>query len=95
MSPLAVLTGIVLGSAFTITMGLAMVLAVFLILGGEYPRPALEMRNLVHSLALFVVLASVSASAFWAILHRKRWIWHAQAAMWLTVFGLGLYYWPK
>ena len=95
MSPLAVLTGIVLGSAFTITVGLAMVLAVFVILGGEYPRPVLEMRNLMHSFALFLLLASVAGSAFWAILHRKHWIWHAQAAMWLTVAGLGLYYWPK
>ena len=95
MSPLAVLTGIVMGSAVTITLGLAMVLAVFLILAGDYPRPALELRRLVESLALFLVLATVSGSAFWAVLFRRQWLWYAQAGMWLAVLGLGLYYWPK
>ena len=95
MSPLAVLTGIVLGSAVTMTLGLAMVLAVFLILAADYARPAQEMRHLVETLGLFVLLASVAGSAFWAVLHRRRWLWHAQAGMWLTVVGLGLYFWPK
>ncbi len=95
MSPLAVLTGIVTGSAVTITLGLAMVLAVFLILGSDYPRPALEMRRLVENVGLFALLASVSGSAFWSVLFRRDWRWYAQAGMWLTVLLLVLYYWPK
>ena len=94
MSPLAVLTGIVMGSAVTITLGLGMVLAVFLILAGDYPRPALEMHRLVENFALFTLLAGVSGGAFWAILFRRPWLWYAQAGMWLSVLGLALFYWP-
>lgn len=94
MSPLAVLTGIVMGSAVTITLGLAMVLAVFLILASDYARPALELRHLARDMALFLTLALVSAGAFWSELNRRRWKWHAQAGMWLVVLALGLYYWP-
>ena len=94
MTPLAVLTGIVFGSAVTITLGLAMVLAVFLILGSDYARPGLEMHRLLQTLALFFSLAAVSSSAFWSVLNRRRWQWLAQAGMWSVVLGLGLYYWP-
>ena len=95
MSPLAVLTGIVTGSAVTITLGLAMVLAVLLILGSDYPRPVLEMHRLAQNLALFALLAAVSGSAFWSVLVRRPWRWYAQAGMWLTVGLLVLYYWPR
>lgn len=94
MTPLAVLTGIVLGSAVTITLGLAMVLAVFLILGHEYARTGIEMRHLLQTLGLFFALALVSSSAFWSVLRRRSWWWCAQGAMWLVVTGLGVYYWP-
>lgn len=95
MSPLAVITAIVMGSAVTITLGLAMVTAVFLILGSDYPRQVLELPHLLKSLGLFLTLATAGATAFWAVMYRRPWLWAAQAAMWLTVLGLGFYYWPK
>lgn len=95
MSPLAVITAIVLGSAVTITLGLAMVLAVFLILGSEYARPVLELRRLLVTLGLFFVLAGVAATAFRGVMYTRPWRYGAQAAMWLTVLVLGYYYWPR
>ena len=66
-----------------------------MILAGEYARPALELRHLTENFALFVVLALVAGSAFWSVLHRRRWMWVAQGGMWATVLLLGVYYWPK
>ena len=49
VTPLAVLTGIIMGSAVTISIGLAMVLAVFLMMGGEYPALTREFTPLLTS----------------------------------------------
>jgi hypothetical protein len=95
MSPLAVLTGIILGSAVTIAIGLAMVLVVFLLMAGEYPQFARESPSLLKSFGLFLTLGFVSGYAFVATLRQASWIWYAQAATWLTVAALCLYYWPK
>jgi hypothetical protein len=54
MSPLAVLTGIIMGSAVTITIGLAMVMVVFLTLSGDQPGLAREYGTLLKSFGLFV-----------------------------------------
>jgi len=95
MSPLAVLTGIILGSAVTIVIGLAMVLVVFLIMSGEQPALAREYFPLLKSFFLFLGLAFVSGYAFIGILRQKRWRWAAQAGTWLVIAVLAAYYWPK
>ena len=56
MSPLAALTAILMGSAVAITTGLLMVLAVYGILGSDYPRLMAEIPSLLRSLELFGVL---------------------------------------
>jgi hypothetical protein len=95
MSPLAVLTGIILGSAVTITIGLAMVLVVFLVMAGEQPALAREFGPLLKSFFLFLGLAFVAGYAFVGTLRQKRWLWPAQAATWLMIAALAAYYWPK
>ena len=95
MSPLAVLTGIIMGSAVTISIGLAMVLVVFLLMAGDYPALAREYGALLSSFLLFLTLAFVSAYAFLAVLRQTRWQWYAQAATWLTIALLTFHYWPK
>jgi hypothetical protein len=95
MSPLAVLTGIVLGSAVTITIGLAMVIVVFLSLSGDQPGLAREYRPLLASFGLFLGLALVSGYAFVATLKRPRWLWPAQAATWIAIGAIAWFYWPK
>jgi hypothetical protein len=95
MSPLAVLTAIIMGSAVTITIGLALVIVVFLALSGEHPRLAREYWSLLRSFALFLALSLVAGYAFVGTLRRSRWLWAAQAATWLAVAVIGWYYWPR
>lgn len=95
MSPLAVLTGIILGSAVTIVIGLAMVLVVFLVMSAEQPALAREYGPLLKSFFLFLGLAFVSGYAFVGTLRQKRWLWLAQGGTWLTLAVLAAYYWPK
>jgi len=95
MSPLAVLTGIILGSAVTIVIGLAMVLVVFLVMSGEQPELAREYFPLLKSFALFLGLAFVAGYAFVGTLRQKRWLWLAQAGTWAAIAVLAAYYWPK
>jgi hypothetical protein len=95
MSPLAVLTGIIMGSAVTITIGLAMVLVVFLSLSGDYPAFAREYAPLLKSFGLFLALALVSGYAFIGTLRSRPWLWQAQAATWLGIALIAAYYWPK
>lgn len=94
MSPLAVFTGIVMGSAVTIALGLAMVLVVFVILSGEHPRLTAEYGTLLRSFGLFFVLALCASSAFVSQLRRHSWRWYAQAATWAVIAGIAAYYWP-
>jgi hypothetical protein len=94
MSPLAVVTGIIMGSAVTIAIGLAMVIVVFLSITGEEPDLAREFGHLSVSFGLFFVLALVSSYAFIGTLRRRAWLWHAQAATWLGVAAIAWYYWP-
>ena len=95
MSPLAVLTGIIMGSAITLTVGLAMVLVVFVVLAGDHPRIAIEANRLLVTFLLAFTLAGVSSAAFWAVLRRRRWMWAAQAGTWLTMAAMAAYYWPR
>jgi len=95
MSPLAVLTGIIMGSAVTITIGLAMVLVVFLTMSREYTAFAREYDSLIVSFGLFLGLSFVASYAFVGTLRERRWRWWAQAAMWATVGAIALHYWPK
>ena len=94
MQPLTIITGIVLGSAASISLGLAVVMLIFLILGDEYPRLAAEFRPLAGSLGLFLAMTAVAGASFWAQLKRLWWRWPAQATMWAAVFATGWFYWP-
>ena len=95
MTPLAVLTGIIMGSAVTISIGLAMVLAVFLIMAGDYPALAREYGSLLTSFGLFLSLAFSSSYAFLGVLRQTSWRWYAQAATWLAIGVLTTHYWPN
>ena len=95
MGPLGFLTGVVLGSAASIALVLAMVVVIFVLspgsgatLGTEYPR-------LLATAGLFAVLAAVAGAAFAALQRQKPWRWYAQAAMWLVLALLCWYYWPQ
>lgn len=95
MSPLAVFTGIIMGSAVTIAIGLAMVLVVFLSLSHEQARVAGEYGSLIKGFALFLALAFASSYAFIGTLRVTRWRWAAQAGTWAVIALIAVHYWPK
>ncbi len=95
MTPLAVLVGIVMGSAVTITLGLALVLCVFLLMGQEYPALGREYGPLLQSFFLFLTLAFVSSYAFMGILRLRPWRFWAVTVVLLNVAALAWHYWPR
>ena len=94
MRPLSVVTLIILGSSFAITFSLAAVVIVVLVLGDEYPRLQAEFEPLIKSLTLFLGMTAVCALSFYSLLREHALRYWAQAAMWLSLFGVGYYYWP-
>lgn len=94
MGPLGFLTGVVLGSAASIALVLAMVVIVFAISAGAEPAIDHEYPVLLAAAGLFAVLAGIAATAFAGLQRRRPWRWHAQAALWLALGLIGWYYWP-
>lgn len=92
MQPLTVITGILLGSAASIALGLAVVLLIFLILSGEHPRLAAEFPSLLVSTAIFIAMTAICAASFLSLVKELRWRWAAQAAMWIALALIALYY---
>jgi hypothetical protein len=94
LQPLTVITGILLGSAASIAIGLAVVLLIFLILSGEHPRLAEEFPSLLASTAIFIAMTALCAASFLSLVKELRWRWAAQAAMWMGLALVALYYLP-
>lgn len=94
MKPLTIITGVVLGSAGAITVGLAVVMLIFVLSGLDQPRIRDEFSPLAGSVALFALLTAVSAGSFVGLVREQRWRWWLQAAMWALLLGIGVYYWP-
>jgi hypothetical protein len=94
MRPLGFLTGVVLGSAASIALVLAMVVLVFAFARGGEPAVRAEFPGLLAAAGMFAVLAVAAASAFVGLVRRRPWRWVAQAAMWLALAGIAFYYWP-
>lgn len=95
MRPLGFLTGVVLGSAASISLVLLMVVAVFAFSPGGGPAAAHEYPKLLASAGLFGLLAAASAVAFVGVQRERRWRLAAQAAMWLLLAAIAWYYWPQ
>jgi hypothetical protein len=94
MQPIAVITGIFLGSAFAIASGLGVVLFIYWLLMDDYPRLQSEMPILLESCAIFTVLTVICAVSFLGVLKLRPWRWLAQLAMWAGILGIAYYYWP-
>lgn len=94
MRPLSAVTLIILGSCFAITFSLTAVIIVILVLGDEYPRLQHEFEPLLKSLLVFLGMTTIAAASFYALIKNHAARYWAQAAMWLGLFGVGLYYWP-
>jgi len=94
MGPLGFLTGVVLGSAASIALVLAMVVVIFAFSAGGQPALGREYPGLLTSAGLFTVLAGLAAAAFVGLQRERAWRWAAQGAMWLALALVGWYYWP-
>lgn len=92
--PLTVITGILLGSCFSIAFSLAAVLVIFAILGNAHPRLNEEFPSLLTSFAIFTLMTAISAWSFYALLKGLRLRWLAQILLWSGLFATGYYYWP-
>jgi hypothetical protein len=95
VSPLGFLTGVVLGSAASIALVLALVVVIFALSAGADPAIGREFPGLLAAAGLFGLLATVAALAFVGLQRGRPWRWPAQAAMWLALLLLGWYYWPS
>lgn len=94
MRPLAIIVGIVLGSCVAITLGLAVVLLIYVVLGTDEPALRRELSPLGIALALFSVLTAVSALSFYGLLTDKRWRYLPCTALLVCLSLTGFYYWP-
>jgi hypothetical protein len=95
MGPLGFLTGVVLGSAASIALVLAMVVVIFALTSGAHPAIGAEYPRLLATSGLFAVLAGIAGLAFTGLQRRRPWRWYAQTALWLALVLLGWYYWPS
>lgn len=92
--PLAIITGILLGSSVAITLGLAVVLFIYWLLGGEQPAMQREIPALRANTAIFFGLTVVAAAAFYSQLVAKWWRWPVFAVLVAVILLIGFYYWP-
>ena len=93
MSPLAVLTAIILGSSVAICFGLSTVWFMAFLLRGESSQLDSEILRLPFYCMMLLILAAISGSALYSIFKQKPWRWWAQIAMWAAVavmYNIGL-----
>ena len=95
MSPLAVLTAIILGSAVAIGFGLCAVWFLAFWLKGESRQLASELTRLPLYCGLMIALSAVSATALVGLFKKRQWRWWAQAAMWSVVVALFAISWRR
>jgi hypothetical protein len=94
MRPLAVLIGIVMGSAVSLAVGLALTWVVFQFLPAEAGAWTAEERPLVQAVGLFGLLAAVAVASFVGEVRGRPWRHLAQAGL-VLVLGLAVWvYWP-
>jgi multisubunit Na+/H+ antiporter MnhF subunit len=95
MKPLAVLIGIVMGSAVSLAVGLLMTMIVILLIPEHADRLAAEKAPLVKAILLFTLLSAAAAASFYGEIRTRHWRFPAHAAM-VTVFAATVWmYWPR
>jgi hypothetical protein len=95
VKPLAALLGIVMGSLVAMFGGLAMTLAVYLLLPEYHDRLAGERAPLLGAVAWTACLSAVAALAFIGEIRDRRWKRVAQLALAVLLVAFAATYWPK
>jgi predicted membrane protein len=94
MRPMAVLIGIITGSAVAMTLSLTMSAIVFFLLPEYSVRLAPERLPLLKGLLWSWSLAAVGGVSFIGELKHWRWRYGAQIALAAMLIALGIIYWP-
>lgn len=94
MRPMAVLIGIIMGSAIALTLSLSMSGIVFMLLPEYAARLAPERLPLLKGLAWSAGLAAVGAASFIGELRQRRWRYPAQIVLAGILATLTITYWP-
>ncbi|MGB5209063.1 MAG: hypothetical protein WBN31_15585 [Gammaproteobacteria bacterium] len=95
MPPLAIITGILLGTSASIGAGLTVVLFLFFLLSDQHPRLAAEYPALIESTIIFLIMTAICGISFLGLIRRKQWRWLSQAAMWAGLALTVVYYLPE
>jgi drug/metabolite transporter (DMT)-like permease len=95
MHPLAMLLGILMGSAVSITVALTLTLVVFMMLPEYSDRIGEEFPPLLGALAGSASLAALAGAAFLGELRSKPWRRPVQALLFLLIAGVIGWYWPE
>jgi hypothetical protein len=93
MRPMAVLIGIIMGSAVALTVSLTMSAIVFALLPEYSARLASERLPLLKALLWSWSLAAVASASFIGEL-RRRWRFGTQVLLAAMLTALGWIYWP-
>jgi predicted membrane protein len=94
MRPMAVLMGIITGSAVALTVSLTMSAIVFFLLPEYSARLAPERLPLLRGLLWSWSLVAVGGASFVGELRHWRWRYAAQLALAAMLLALGIIYWP-
>ena len=94
MRPMAVLIGIITGSAVALTLSLTMSAIVFFLLPEFSVRLAPERLPLLKGLLWSWSLAGIGTASFVGELKHWRWRYAAQIALAGMLLALGIIYWP-
>jgi hypothetical protein len=94
MRPMAVLIGIIMGSAVALTVSLTMSAIVFALLPEYSARLASERLPLLKALLWSWSLAAVASASFIGELRGRRWRFGTQVLLAAMLTALGWIYWP-
>lgn len=94
MRPLAVLLGIVMGSAVALFGGLALTLLVFLLMPEFHDELSAEFMPLLQAIAWAGLLACAAVAGFVGEIRQRQWRFGAMLATVVALLGIGWRYWP-
>jgi hypothetical protein len=94
MRPMAVLIGIITGSAVAMSVSLTMSAVVFFLLPEYSARLAPERLPLLKGLLWSWSLAAVGGASFVGELRHWRWRYATEIALAAMLIALGIIYWP-
>ena len=94
MRPMAVLIGIIMGSAVALSVSLSMSAVVFLLLPEYSARLSPERLPLLKGLLWSWSLAALGGASFVGELRHLRWRYATELALAAMLVALGFIYWP-